>query len=137
VRVDLAAARGLLAGWIVAVTLPLLFKAATIAEWASIGLGDRARWTLASIEIIGALLFAFERTVIPGAVLLITTFLAAAALHIRHGLWPWWLASYAVIVLVLTWVTAKPAARAQAATCTGPRKMDATRSSILTLWRCV
>ena len=106
-RVNLDAIRGLFAGWIVAATLPLLFRPETIAAWATLGLGHRSRWALACIEIVGALLFAFERTVIPGAVLLISTFLAAAALHAQHGLWPWWLAGYAVIVVALAWPTQK------------------------------
>ena len=110
-RVKLAAARGLFAAWIVGVTLPLLFDSAAIAAWAGIGLGDRSRRALACSELIGALLFAFERTVLPGAILLITTFGVAAALHRHYGIWPWWLASYAVIVVALAWVTKKPSGR--------------------------
>jgi hypothetical protein len=114
VRVNLAATRGLFAGWIVAATVPLLFRADTIAAWATLGLGHRSRWALCCIEIVGALLFPFERSVIPGAVLLVSTFLAAAALHVRHGLWPWWLAGYAVIVVALAWPTQKLSARRSA-----------------------
>jgi len=105
VRVNLAVARGLLAGWILAVTVPLLVDTATIAAWTGIGLGFRLRWTLALVEITGAVLFAFERTVAVGAVLLIATFLVAATLHVRHGLWPWWLGIYALTVVTLARAT--------------------------------
>lgn len=108
--VNLAAARGLFGGWIVAATVPWVFKAETISAWAAIGLGNPSRWTLCCIEIMGAFLFAFERTVIPGMGLLITTFLVATFLHLRHGMWPWWLAGYTLIVVTLAWMTKKRAA---------------------------
>jgi hypothetical protein len=66
VRVNLASGRGLLSGWLVAVTVPLLFDADTIAAWSAAGLGKPARVALASVELLGAGLFAFERTLIPG-----------------------------------------------------------------------
>ena len=115
-RVNLAAARGLLAGWIVAVTVPLLIDAATIAAWTGSGLGARSRWTLALAEISGALLFAFQHTVAVGMVLLIGTFLVAAALHVHHGLWPSRLGIYALCVIVLARATQQASRESHAQT---------------------
>jgi hypothetical protein len=100
-KVALAGCRGLLGGWIVAVTIPLLLAPAAIAQSSVIGLGDRSRIALASAEILGALLFPFQRVVTAGAVLLLAAFLVAAALHFHHGEWPWRLGAYAAAVIVL------------------------------------
>jgi threonine/homoserine/homoserine lactone efflux protein len=96
VRLILASARGLLGGWLIAVTVPLLIDPHTIAAWAAAGLGDRARLVLATVEILGAALFAFETQVVNGFALLMVSFIAAAILHVHHHEMPWWLAAYAV-----------------------------------------
>jgi len=96
VRLILASARGLLSGWLIAATMPLLLDPRTMAAWAAVGLGDRSRMALSAIEILGAVLFAFEAQAITGYALLMVSFLVAAILHLHHHEMPWWLAVYAI-----------------------------------------
>jgi hypothetical protein len=97
----LASGRGLLGGWLVAHTLPLLVGHQEVAAWAAMGLGDHLRLGLATIELLGAVLFAFDATVTTGFVLLLMAFVIAAVIHIHHGQAPWWLACYAVATALL------------------------------------
>jgi hypothetical protein len=105
VRVNLASGRGLLSGWLVAVTVPLLADAHTIAAWSAASLGNRARIALAAVEFFGAGLFAFERTVMAGFVLLLATFVPAAVIHVHHDEMPWWLAVYSIAGTLLMYFT--------------------------------
>lgn len=100
-RLILASARGLLSGWLIALTLPLLVDPHTISAWTAAGLGSRSRMLLAAAELLGAALFAFETQVLPGLVLLIVSFVGAGAVHLHHGEIPWWLAAYAVVATLL------------------------------------
>lgn len=104
-RSSLASARGLLGGWLLAVTVPLLTDAATISAWAAAGLHDRARIGLAAAELLGAVLFAFERPIIAGFALLLGSFSVAAAVHIQVGKAPWHLALYALAAILLLYFT--------------------------------
>lgn len=90
----LASMRGLCGGFLVALTLPLLAHAPSGAA----GLGDAGRWLLGSLEIAGAVLFAFERSVVAGSVLLLTSFCGAAAIHLHAHAPPWHLLAYAAAV---------------------------------------
>jgi len=101
VRLTLASARGLLSGWIIALTIPLLIDPRTIAAWSAAGLGGRPRLLLAVIELLGAALFAFETSVVAGLVLLMLTFVAAGAAHLHQGQIPWWLLAYAIAATLL------------------------------------
>jgi hypothetical protein len=58
---------------------------------------------LAAIEIAGVLLFAWRRTQIAGAVVLVAVFTLAEALTIAHGQWPVHLLQYtaAAVFIVL------------------------------------
>jgi hypothetical protein len=105
VRVNLSGCRGLLSGWLVALTMPLLVHAHTIAASSAAGLGDRARVALATGEIFGAAFFAFERTAMAGFALLLMTFALAAAIHVRHGEMPYSLAAYAIVGAILLYLT--------------------------------
>jgi hypothetical protein len=100
-RLTLASARGLLSGWIIALTIPLLNDPRTIAAWSAAGLGGRSRLLLAAIELLGAALFAFETSVRAGLVLLVLIFLAAGAAHLHQGRIPWWLLAYAIAAILL------------------------------------
>jgi hypothetical protein len=100
-RIIIASGRGLLSGWLIAATVPLLADPHAIAAWSAAGLGARSRVGLAAVEVLGAGLFAFERPVVAGFVLLLGSFIAAAAIHIRHDEMPWWLAAYSFAGLVL------------------------------------
>jgi uncharacterized membrane protein YccF (DUF307 family) len=60
---------------------------------------------VASAEILGATLFAFEPTVFAGFALLLGTWLVAAIVHIRIGEDPWHLAAYALVAAALLYVT--------------------------------
>jgi len=104
-RLMLASSRGLLGGFVIALTLPLLSDPHTIAAWSAVGLGNHARLGLAAGEILGAALFAFESGVIWGSALLIAAFAVGATLHVRHGEMPWWLAVYALMAAVLLYLT--------------------------------
>lgn len=107
VRLALDSCRGFVAGWIAAVTVPLLVSPATIAEWSALGLGDVARVALGAGEIAGALLFAFRRVATPGAAILLVAFVVAAVLHAGHGYRPWWLGAYALVVVALERATSR------------------------------
>ena len=100
-RLILASGRGLLSGWLIALTIPLLIDPHTIAVWSAAGLGDRSRVGLAIIELLGAALFAFEVPIVVGLSLLFASFIPAAAIHIRHNEMPWWLGAYAIAGLLL------------------------------------
>jgi hypothetical protein len=67
VRVILASGRGLLSGWIIAMTVPLLMSAHAIEASSYAGLGDASRIGLARVELLGAVLFAFEVPVAAGS----------------------------------------------------------------------
>jgi hypothetical protein len=95
VRIILASARGLLGGWLIAMTIPLLINQRAITALSAAGLHDQYRVALAAIEMLGAALFAFEAPAAVGLVLLLASFIAAAAIHLYHGDKPWWLAVYA------------------------------------------
>jgi hypothetical protein len=105
VRVNLSSCRGLLSGWLVAVTVPLLVHPHTIAAWSATGLGDRARIALAAAELLGAALFAFERTVMAGFTLLLMTFVLAAVIHVHHDEMPYSLAAYSIAGTLLVYLT--------------------------------
>ena len=105
VRVAIASTRGILSGWLLAATLPLLVSPHAIAEWTAAGLGDWARVGLAATEFLGAALFAFEWSAIAGFVLLSLSFAYAVFIHLQHGKMPWWLGGYYVASLVLLYWT--------------------------------
>jgi hypothetical protein len=105
VRLAIASARGVLSGWLLAATLPLLVSPHAIAEWTAAGLGDWARVALAVTELLGAALFAFEWSAITGFVLLALSFAYAGFIHLQHGKTPWWLGGYYVASLVLLYWT--------------------------------
>jgi hypothetical protein len=100
-RLMLASARGLLSGWLMALTLPLLAEPHTISAWSAAGLGSRWRVLLAAVELLGAGLFALETPLLAGWALLLLSFAAAAVVHLQHGEMPWWLAAYAFIATAL------------------------------------
>jgi hypothetical protein len=104
-RVDLSSCRGLLSGWLLAVTVPLLVSPHAIAAWSVAGLGDRARIALATAEIFGAAFFAFERTAMAGFALLLATFVLAAFIHVHHGEMPYSLAAYSIAGAILLYLT--------------------------------
>jgi hypothetical protein len=104
-RVILASARGLLGGWLIAMTIPLLLDPRAIAGWSAVGLHDHIRIGLAATEMLGAALFAFEGSAVTGLLLLLASFIAAAAIHLYHGDRPWWLALYATSGIVLLYFT--------------------------------
>jgi len=104
-RVNLASCRGLLSGWLVAATIPLLFDPHTIAAWSAAGLGNRSRVALSAVELLGATLFAFERSVVAGFALLLASFSLAAVIHVHHGEMPWWLAAYSIAGILLLHLT--------------------------------
>jgi hypothetical protein len=105
VRVNLASGRGLLAGWLIALTIPLLFDPHSIAAWSAAGLGDASRIALAAIEVAGAALFAFERVALAGFALLLASFIPAAVIHVHHDEAPWRLALYSIAALLLSLYT--------------------------------
>jgi hypothetical protein len=104
-RIIIASGRGLLSGWLIAATVPLLADPHAIVAWSAAGLGARSRVGLAAVEMFGAGLFAFEHSVVAGFVLLLGSFIAAAAIHIHHNEMPWWLAAYSVAGAVLLYCT--------------------------------
>lgn len=104
-RVSLASCRGLLSGWLIAATIRLLIDPNTIAVWSAAGLGSRLRIALSTIELLGAAMFAFERSVTPGMVLLLASFALAGAVHVHDGQLPWWLAAYSMAGLLLLYLT--------------------------------
>jgi hypothetical protein len=105
VRVNVASGRGLLAGWLIAMTIPLLIDPRSITAWSAAGLGDAYRITLAAIEVAGAMLFAFERVALAGFALLLASFIPAAIIHIHHDEAPWRLALYSVAAILLSLYT--------------------------------
>jgi hypothetical protein len=111
-RLILASARGLLGGWLVAVTMPLLFDPHVVAAWDAAGLGNRSRVALATLELLGAVLFAFDAQAATGFALLLVSFIAAATLHLHLHEIPWWLAAYAIVggLLLRFTVGARPTA---------------------------
>jgi hypothetical protein len=104
-RLILASSRGLLGGWLMAMTIPLLIDARAIAAWSAAGLHDQIRIALAASELLGAALFAFEGSALAGLTLLLASFTAAAAIHWHHGEKPWWLAMYATTGILLLYFT--------------------------------
>ena len=84
-RLILASARGLLSGWIIALTVPLLIDPHAIAAWSAAGLGNRSRTLLAAAELLGAALFAFETPILVGLALLVVSFIVAAIVHLQQG----------------------------------------------------
>jgi hypothetical protein len=104
-RVTLGSCRGILSGWLIAATVPLLADPRSIAAWTATGLGDRSRIGLAAAELLGAALFAFELTAAAGFALLLAAFVVVATLHIHHREVPWWLAAYALAGVVLLYFT--------------------------------
>ncbi|HKC16029.1 MAG TPA: hypothetical protein VKC11_04915 [Steroidobacteraceae bacterium] len=106
-RLILASARGLLSGWLIALTLPLLVDPHTISAWSAASLGSRSRMLLAAAESLGAALFAFEAQVAAGLVLLIASFVGAGIVHLHHGEVPWWLVAEAIAATLLWRFTAR------------------------------
>jgi hypothetical protein len=125
-RIIIASGRGLLSGWLIAATFPMLADPHAIVAWAAVGLGARSRVGLAAVEMLGAGLFAFERPVVAGFVLLLGSFIAAAAIHIHHNEMPWWLAAYSVAGFVLLCCTRR-ALHLQAH---GPEALEAIRRNL-------
>jgi len=97
----MASARGLLGGWLLAGTVRLISDTATIGAWNVAGLHDRARFGLAAAELLGAALFAVEPLVFAGFILLVGSFVFAAAVHVHLGKAPWHLAFYALVATLL------------------------------------
>jgi hypothetical protein len=95
----------LLSGWLIAVTIPLLADPHTVAAWSAAGLGAPSRVALASVELLGAALFAFEFPVVTGFVLLLGSFIAAAVVHIHHNEMPEWLMAYSLATMGLLYGT--------------------------------
>jgi hypothetical protein len=104
-RVILASSRGLLGGWLMAMTMPLMINPRAVADWSATGLHDELRVGLAAIEVLGAALFAFDGTALAGLLLLLISFIAAAVIHLRLGDRPWWLAGYAIAGILLLYFT--------------------------------
>jgi hypothetical protein len=77
----MASARGLLGGRLLAGTVRLITDTATIRAWTVAGLRDWARFGLAAAELLGAVLFAVEPLIVAGFVLLVGSFVFAAAVH--------------------------------------------------------
>jgi len=111
-RLTLVSLRGLLGGWLLAHTLPLLISQQEIGGWSAMGLGDHLRIGLATIELLGAVLFALEATVNAGLALLLTAFVIAALIHIHHGQAAGWLAGYAIATVLLWYFSRKSASAA-------------------------
>jgi hypothetical protein len=104
-RLILASSRGLLGGWLMAMTISLLIDARAIAAWSAAGFHDFIRIALAASELLGAALFAFEVSALAGLTLLLASFIAVAAIHLHHGQRPWWLAMYAITGVLLLYFT--------------------------------
>jgi hypothetical protein len=91
-------------GWLIKATIPLLGSPDAIAEWSAAGVGSGARVSLAAIELLGAVLFAFEWPITIGFSLLSLCFAYAAAIHVQHAEMPWLLGGYVVAgALLLYW----------------------------------
>lgn len=101
----MASARGLLSGWLLTLTVPLLSNAVTISARSAAGLDDQARIVLALTELLGAALFAFEPLIVAGFALLLGAFAFAAAVHIYLGKAPWQLLFYALVATLLLYFT--------------------------------
>jgi hypothetical protein len=84
-RVILASGRGLLSGWLIAATVPLLVDSHSIAAWSAAGVGDGWRVGLAAMELLGAALFAFEVPAVAGFALLLASFVIAANIWGVHA----------------------------------------------------
>lgn len=104
-RGAVASTRGILSGWLLKATLPLLVSPHAIAEWTAAGVGDRARVALAATELLGAAFFAFEWSAVAGFILLSLSFADAAVIHVEHGEIPWWLGGYLVASAILLYWT--------------------------------
>ncbi len=104
-RVILGSWRGIMSGWLIAATVPLLADPRSIGAWTAAGLSDEARIGLATAELFGAGLFAFEITAAAGFALLLGSFIAVATIHIHHREMPWWLAAYSIAGLLLLYLT--------------------------------
>jgi hypothetical protein len=111
-RVILGSWRGILSGWLIAATVPLLANPRSIAAWTAAGLDDRSRIGLATVELLGAALFAFERTAAAGFALLLAAFVAVAVVHMHHREMPWWLAAYSLAGIGLLYLTRRARGRA-------------------------
>jgi len=107
VRTVLASGRGLLGGWLIAATMPLIESTHAIAAGSAEGLGDSVRITLATLELSGAALFAFESSVNIGAWMLLTSFAVAASIHLHNRQLAWWLGAYTVAALLLWCATCR------------------------------
>ena len=59
----------------------MITDTATIRAWTVAGLRDWARFGLAAAELLGAVLFAVEPLIVAGFVLLVGSFVFAAAVH--------------------------------------------------------
>jgi hypothetical protein len=104
-RSSVASGRGLLSGWLIAATVPLLADPHAIAAASAAGLGARSRVALAAVEVLGAALFAFEFSVVAGFALLLVAFIAAAAIHMHQNEMPWWLVGYTLAGMALLYCT--------------------------------
>lgn len=104
-RSSIASGRGLLSGWLIAATFPLLVDPHAIAASSAAGLGTRSRIALAAVEVLGAALFAFEFSVVAGFALLLVAFVAAAVIHMHQGEMPWWMVAYTVPGMMLLYCT--------------------------------
>ena len=103
-RIVMATCRGLLSGWLIATTVPLLAYFHPGSTWVAGGFADPFRFGLAGIELLGAALFAFEATVVAGLPLLLCSFTSAALIHIHYQV-PWWPPFYALAALALWYAT--------------------------------
>ncbi len=110
-RVILGSCRGIMSGWLIAATVPLLADPRSIGAWTAAGLSDEARIGLATAELFGAGLFAFELTAAAGFALLVGSFIVAATIHIHHREMPWWLAAYSIAGLFLLYLTRRERGR--------------------------
>ena len=100
-RTMLTGIRGLFGGYLFALTLRLLIDPTTIAAWAAAGLGDVGRFGLAGAELIGAVCFTFEKSLLPGAILLFTSFGVASLLHLHAHERPWRFIIYSALTVAL------------------------------------
>ena len=104
-REILASSRGLMSGWLISATIPLLISPHAIAASSAAGLSDLSRAGLASVELLGAALFAFERPMAAGMALLLASFIFAALIHFQRGQMPWPLAVYSIAGVLLLYLT--------------------------------
>jgi hypothetical protein len=100
----LASSRGVLCGWLTALTIPPLIDPRAIAACSAAALHDPIRSEPAANELFGAALCAFEGSALAGLKLLPASFTAAAAIDLRHGEIPRWLALSAAMGILLPYV---------------------------------